>query len=177
LWVECYLREFAAVIMDVERIRALWVGLGGSRRTIRLFFEQLGEYCRQIEMVAMDMNTAVDHEVRPQCPGAEVMYDLSRGQAELLVASTQSGKPDGRVGRETVELLAANHPPGDALCAEGGRVRDLRARGRAALAEACPGEWLGTATPPQCFVRNLRRYALGTLASADFPCTPACCRG
>jgi transposase len=68
--------RYATVIMDAERTRVLWVGLGNSRKAIRPFFEQLGERCRQIEAVAMDMNTAFDLEVKQHCPQAEVVYDL-----------------------------------------------------------------------------------------------------
>ena len=68
--------RYATVIMDAERTRVLWVGLGNSRKAIRPFFEQLGERCQQIEAVAMDMNTAFDLEVRKHCPQAEVVYDL-----------------------------------------------------------------------------------------------------
>lgn len=68
--------RYATVIMDAERTRVLWVGLGNSRKAIRPFFERLGERCRQIEAVAMDMNTAFDLEVKQHCPQAEVVYDL-----------------------------------------------------------------------------------------------------
>ena len=68
--------RYATVIMEAERTRVLWVGLGNSRKAIRPFFEQLGERCRQIEAVAMDMNTAFDLEVKQHCPQAEVVYDL-----------------------------------------------------------------------------------------------------
>jgi len=68
--------RYATVIMDAERTRVLWVGLGNSRKAIRPFFEQLGERCQQIEAVAMDMNTAFDLEVKQHCPQAEVVYDL-----------------------------------------------------------------------------------------------------
>lgn len=68
--------RYATVIMDAERTRILWVGLGNSRKAIRPFFEQLGERCQQIEAVAMDMNTAFDLEVKQHCPQAEVVYDL-----------------------------------------------------------------------------------------------------
>ena len=68
--------RYATVIMDAERTRVLWVSLGNSRKAIRPFFEQLGERCRQIEAVAMDMNTAFDLEVKQHCPQAEVVYDL-----------------------------------------------------------------------------------------------------
>lgn len=68
--------RYATVIMDAERTRVLWVGKGNSRKAIRPFFEQLGEQCKQIEAVAMDMNTAFDREVKQHCPQAEVVYDL-----------------------------------------------------------------------------------------------------
>jgi transposase len=68
--------RYATVIMDAERTRVLWVGLGNSRKAIRPFFEQLGKHCQQIEAVAMDMNTASDLEVKQHCPQAEVVYDL-----------------------------------------------------------------------------------------------------
>jgi transposase len=68
--------RYATVIMDAERTRVLWVGKGNSREAIRPFFELLGKRCRQIEAVAMDMNTAFDLEVKQHCPQAEVVYDL-----------------------------------------------------------------------------------------------------
>lgn len=69
--------RYATVVMDAHSMRVLWVGEGNSREAIRPFFELLGEAgCRQIEAVAMDMNTAFDLEVRQQCPNAEVVYDL-----------------------------------------------------------------------------------------------------
>lgn len=69
--------RYATVVLDAERMRVLWVGEGNSREAIRPFFEALGlEGCRQIEAVAMDMNTAFDLEVRQHCPNAEVVYDL-----------------------------------------------------------------------------------------------------
>lgn len=69
--------RYATVVMDAQRMRVLWVGEGNSREAIRPFFKLLGEHgCRQIEAVAMDMNTAFDLEVRQHCPNAEVVYDL-----------------------------------------------------------------------------------------------------
>ena len=69
--------RYATVVMDADRMRVLWVGEGNSREAIRPFFELLGpERCRQIEAVAMDMNTAFDLEVQKYCPQAEVVYDL-----------------------------------------------------------------------------------------------------
>lgn len=68
--------RYATVIMDAERTRVLWVGQGNSREAIRPFFKLLGKRCKQIEAVAMDMNTAFDLEVKKHCPQAEVVYDL-----------------------------------------------------------------------------------------------------
>jgi transposase len=68
--------RYATVVMDAQRKRVLWVGKGNSREAIRPFFELLGEHCRHIEAVAMDMNTAFDLEVKQHCPQAEVVYDL-----------------------------------------------------------------------------------------------------
>jgi transposase len=69
--------RYATVVLDAQRMRVLWVGEGNSRAAIRPFFEALGsEGCARIEAVAMDMNTAMDLEVRQQCPNAEVVYDL-----------------------------------------------------------------------------------------------------
>ena len=69
-----------------------------SRQAIRPFFEWLGEHCRHIEAVAMDMNTAFDLEVKRHCPQAEVVYDLFH-----VVA---------RYGREVIDRIRvdqANH--------------------------------------------------------------------
>ena len=69
--------RYATVVLDAQRMCVLWVGEGNSRAAIRPFFEALGaEGCARIEAVAMDMNTAMDLEVRAQCPNAEVVYDL-----------------------------------------------------------------------------------------------------
>ena len=68
--------RYATVVMDAETMRVLWVGEGNSRAAIRPFFALLGEGCKRIEAVAMDMNTAFDLEVQQHCPQAEVVYDL-----------------------------------------------------------------------------------------------------
>lgn len=68
--------RYATVIADAETHQVLWVGEGRSREAIRPFFKRLGAHCKQIEAVAMDMNTAFDLEVQAHCPNAEVVYDL-----------------------------------------------------------------------------------------------------
>lgn len=68
--------RYATVVADASTHQILWIGEGRSREAIRPFFIQLGEYCQQIEAVAMDMNTAFDLEVQAHCPKAQVVYDL-----------------------------------------------------------------------------------------------------
>jgi transposase len=69
--------RYATVVLDADTRQVLWVGEGRSREAVRPFFEWLGvERCRQIEAVAMDMNTAFDLEVQLHCPHARVVYDL-----------------------------------------------------------------------------------------------------
>lgn len=69
--------RYATVVLDADTRRVLWVGEGRSREAVRPFFEWLGtERCKQIEAVAMDMNTAFDLEVKMHCPKAKVVYDL-----------------------------------------------------------------------------------------------------
>lgn len=57
----------ATVSMDAERTRIQRAGKGNSREAIRPFFKLLGEPCKRIEAVAMDMNTAFDREVKQHC--------------------------------------------------------------------------------------------------------------
>jgi transposase len=69
--------RYATVVVDADTQQVLWVGEGRSREAVRPFFNWLGpEGCAAIESVAMDMNTALDLEVKAQCPRAEVVYDL-----------------------------------------------------------------------------------------------------
>ena len=69
--------RYATIIIDPYTKRALWLGLGNSRESIRPFFELLGKVgCNSIEAVAMDMNAAFAHEVKAQCPNALIVYDL-----------------------------------------------------------------------------------------------------
>ncbi|WP_083318483.1 ISL3 family transposase [Thalassotalea crassostreae] len=68
--------RYATVIVDADTYQVLWIGEGRSRKQIRPFFEMLGEHCKNIEAVAMDMNTAFDLEVQQHCPNATIVYDL-----------------------------------------------------------------------------------------------------
>jgi len=69
--------RYATVIVEPYRKEVLWVGRGRGREDIRPFFNLLGEEgCMRLKAVAMDMNGAYEHEVRAQCPNAEIIYDL-----------------------------------------------------------------------------------------------------
>lgn len=68
--------RYASVVIDAETRQVLWVGEGRSREAIRPCFQWLGPHCEHIEAMAMDMNTAMDLEVRAWCPKARVVYDL-----------------------------------------------------------------------------------------------------
>lgn len=69
--------RYATVIVEPRIKKVLWVGRGRGRADIRPFFELLGEEGRaRIRAAVMDMNAAYENEVRAQCPGAEVVFDL-----------------------------------------------------------------------------------------------------
>lgn len=68
--------RYATVIAEAKSHQVIWIGLGRSRKDIRPFFERLGEHGKNIEAVAMDMNTAFDLEVQEHCPNARIVYDL-----------------------------------------------------------------------------------------------------
>ncbi|AQT67797.1 Transposase [Anaerohalosphaera lusitana] len=68
--------RYATVIIDPTCKKVLWVGRGRSRASIRPFFEMLGDRCKDIKAVAMDMNASFEQEVQLHCPQAEIVYDL-----------------------------------------------------------------------------------------------------
>lgn len=133
--------RYATMVICADTQQVLWVGEGRSRTEVRPFFEGLGpEVCHRIEAVAMDMNTALDLEVKKHCPNAEVVYDLFHVIAKFgrevidrvrvdQANALRSDKPSRRVikrsrwlllrnrdnlspeqGLQLSELLAANQP-------------------------------------------------------------------
>ena len=69
--------RYATVIVEPHRKRVLWVGRGRGRQDVRPFFELLGESGRsRLRVAAMDMHVPYEEEVRAQCPGAQIVYDL-----------------------------------------------------------------------------------------------------
>lgn len=70
-------QRYATVIVDPRCKRVLWVGRGRAREDVRPFFVLLGPAgCAALQAVVMDMSAAYAEEVRAQCPGAEIVYDL-----------------------------------------------------------------------------------------------------
>jgi len=69
--------RYATVVIEPNRRQVLWVGRGRGREDVRPFFELLGAEGRaRLKAVAIDMNGAYEHEVRAQCPQAEIVFDL-----------------------------------------------------------------------------------------------------
>ncbi|TDX30028.1 transposase [Modicisalibacter xianhensis] len=97
--------RYATVAICADTQQVLWIGEGRSRAAVRPFFEWLGPLvCRQIEAVAMDMNTAMDLEVQAHCPKARVVYDLFHVIAKF-----------GREVIDRVRVDQANRLRGDRL--------------------------------------------------------------
>ncbi|USD64595.1 ISL3 family transposase [Vibrio sp. SCSIO 43136] len=94
--------RYATVIADAQTHQVLWIGLGRSRKDIRPFFKALGEHAQNIEVVAMDMNTAFDLEVQAHCPKARIVYDLFHVVAKF-----------GREVMDRVRVDQANQLKGD----------------------------------------------------------------
>lgn len=69
--------RYATLIVDADTRKVLWVGKGRGREAVRPFFEAIGAEARdRIQAVAMDMHAPFEIEVRAQCPGAAIVYDL-----------------------------------------------------------------------------------------------------
>ncbi|HMM68723.1 MAG TPA: ISL3 family transposase, partial [Dokdonella sp.] len=95
---------YATVAICADTQQVLWVGEGRSRRAVMPFFDMLGPpICARTEAVKMDMNTAMDLEVKAHCPSARVVYDLFHVIAEF-----------GREVIDRVRVDQANVLKGDA---------------------------------------------------------------
>ena len=132
--------RYATVVINAENRQVVWVGEGRSRRDIRPFFAWLGDHAQQIEAVVMDMNSAMDLEVKAHCSRARVVYDLfhviakfGREVIDRVRVDEANRLRDDKPGRKVIkqsrwlllrnrgnlqdnqrvrldELLAANHP-------------------------------------------------------------------
>lgn len=69
--------RYATVVADPYTRRVLWVGKDRTGEGLRPFFELLGEEGRRrLKAVVMDMHGPWEQEIRRQCPGAQIVYDL-----------------------------------------------------------------------------------------------------
>lgn len=170
--------RYATVVLDAQRMRVLWVGEGNSRAAIRPFFEALGaEGCDQIEAVAMDMNTAMDLEVRAQCPNAEVVYDLFHVVARFGIVAQRVCLVDTHPVDDRAikldELLAANAPLSTVYLLKtelkeiwfAPSVREGARRWKRWMRLALESEIAAVIK----FAKRLRIYVRGIIASAIYP--------
>jgi transposase len=124
--------RYATVISDAATRRVLWVGHGRGRGAVRPFFEGIGkEACGRIRAVAMDMHAPFEVEVRAQCQGAEIVYDLfhvvmkyGREVIDRVRVNEANRLKSDKAARKVVKgskwLLLANR---DNLATPGQRVR------------------------------------------------------
>ena len=97
--------RYATVVINAENLQVIWVGEGRSRRDIRPFFAWLGDHAQKIGAIVMDMNSAMDLEVKATAlrPGLSTTCSTS-SQSSGARSSTAfvSTRPiaSGRANRE-----------------------------------------------------------------------------
>ena len=112
-------QRYATIFVEPRRKEVLWVCNGHRREDVRAFFEMLGEHGRQrLEAVAMDMNGAYEHEVRSQCPNAQIVFD------HYHVVAKYGHEVINRVRLEEIERL--KHDPSQRTLIKGARWLLLR---------------------------------------------------
>lgn len=68
--------KYLTVVMNHDRDRAIWVGMGKSADTLGEFFEELGpERARRVEIVSIDMSAGYEKAIRDHAPQAEIVFD------------------------------------------------------------------------------------------------------
>lgn len=68
--------KYLTVVMNHDRNRVIWVGVGKSGDTLGEFFEELGpERARQLEIVSIDMSAGYEKAIREHAPQAEIVFD------------------------------------------------------------------------------------------------------
>jgi transposase len=68
--------KYLTVVVDHDRRRVVWLGVGKSAETLRQFYEQLGtERCRRLEAVTMDGGTAYRRATEDHAPQALICMD------------------------------------------------------------------------------------------------------
>ena len=68
--------RYLTVVIDHDTGRLVWAAPGRDRKTVRAFFEELGEErCKQITLVSADMAAWISIPVAEHCPQAELCLD------------------------------------------------------------------------------------------------------
>lgn len=68
--------KYLTVVMDHDRDRVIWVGVGKSSETLAEFFEELGpERVRRLELASIDMSAGYEKAIRQHAPQAEIVFD------------------------------------------------------------------------------------------------------
>jgi transposase len=69
-------RRYLTVVVCHETGRLVWAAEGADRKTLRRFFEALGdERCAEISLVSADMGSWIAREVEARCPNAALCVD------------------------------------------------------------------------------------------------------
>lgn len=68
--------RYLTVVVDHDRRRVVWLGVGKGAETLGQFYEELGpERCRRLEAVTMDGSTAYRRATQDHAPKAKVCMD------------------------------------------------------------------------------------------------------
>ena len=67
--------KYFTLIYDLGNNRLLRIVEGRSEKAVATFFEELGEYCKNIKAVAVDMWRPFTNVINRYCPMARIVYD------------------------------------------------------------------------------------------------------
>ena len=68
--------KYLTVVVDHDRNRVIWVGVGKSGDTLAEFFKELGpERAACLEMASIDMSAGYEKALRAYAPQAEIVFD------------------------------------------------------------------------------------------------------
>ncbi len=67
--------QYFTVIYDLERNQLLRIVEGRTENAVSQFFEEMGDHCKKIMAVAVDMWQPYTNVVKKYCPWARIVYD------------------------------------------------------------------------------------------------------
>lgn len=68
--------RYLTIVVDHDRRRVVWAGVGRSAETLGRFFDLLGEQgCRRIELATIDMAGGYIKAIRERLPAAQIVFD------------------------------------------------------------------------------------------------------